>query len=120
MRIKGWHLLPAAFILNTLIQRDENEVATKDIMKARALSTWSLDKSKIKDQKELISDCGLVIEEQVIASLYHLMQPRRSEYATMTLSDETDTSILETLWGLENLKTPLKSQSLSRRTPGGK
>jgi len=75
--------------------RDKNEVQEKDVMKARALSTWSLDKDKIKDQKELINDSGLDIEEQAIASLYYLMPPRRLEYATMKISNETDTSILE-------------------------
>jgi len=75
--------------------RDKNEVEEKDIDKARALSTWSLDKDKIKDQKELINDSGLDTEQKAIASLYYLMPPRRLEYATMRLSNETDMSILE-------------------------
>ena len=81
--------------LNYVDIRDKNEVEEKDVMKARALSTWSLDKDKIKDQKELINDSGLDIEEQAIASLYYLMPPRRLEYATMKISDETNMSILE-------------------------
>ena len=75
--------------------RDKNEVEEKDIDKARALSTWSLDKNKIKDQKELINDSGLNTEQKAMASLYYLMPPRRLEYATMKISDETDRNILE-------------------------
>ena len=78
-----------------IAKRDENQVEAKDIDKARALSTWSLDKNKIKDQKELINDSGLDAEEKAIASLYYLMPPRRLEYATMKISDETDESVLE-------------------------
>ena len=77
-------------------KRDENKVEDKDVEKARALSTWSLDKNKIKNQKELINDSGLDTEEKAIASLYYLMPPRRLEYATMTISDETDESVLKT------------------------
>ncbi len=77
-------------------KRDQNEVEDKDVEKSRALSTWSLDKNKIKNQKELINDSGLDTEEKAIASLYYLMPPRRLEYATMTISDETDESVLKT------------------------
>jgi hypothetical protein len=78
-----------------IARRDENQVEAKDIDKARALSTWSLDKNKIKDQKELINDSPLDAEEKAIASLYYLMPPRRLEYATMKISDETDESVLK-------------------------
>ena len=78
-----------------IARRDENQVEAKDIDKARALSTWSLDKNKIKDQKELINDSRIDTEEKAIASLYYLMPPRRLEYATMKISDETDQSVLK-------------------------
>ena len=78
-----------------IARRDENQVEAKDIDKARALSTWSLDKNKIKDQKELINDSRIDTEEKAIASLYYLMPPRRLEYATMKISDETDESVLK-------------------------